>query len=163
MNVIYAWLCALACVNLFSGCATTKDLSKIPFIHGQVNSRQPIKGRCILMSGQKAWNDTSNGHESWFRGAPYQLYDYDESSNSWRKNGWVPKGTEIEIHSVELHETFETTYIDVLGTIFLPDEHSPKEFWYSWMSVGSARAALKRAPWENSDVPERRYLKNYSF
>jgi hypothetical protein len=135
-------------ILLLQGCTFTKDLSNKPTIRKYFNARLTIKQRCLLCETPEA--------EQSFRGAPYQLYDYDPKSTSRRATGWIPKGTEITIRAVRYQQTFETIYINVLGTIYIRNEQ-PKAFWYSWKSY-ERPWAIKRAPWEDDSVSEVRLL-----
>jgi len=137
-----------------AGCST--NLSKNPLIADQLHRRLVIQRECQLASGQKTWDQVEPGHEVWFRGAPYQLYDKREGFNSWEPTGWIKPGTELTLDKVVFRRTFEVDYIDAYGTLHLKDRDIP--FWYSWRAL-SRHPALTRAPWEGSDVPEMRVLK----
>jgi hypothetical protein len=151
--IIHSVIVALA----FSGCTT--NLSRNSLVKDQLNRKLKIQRECLLASGQKSWDEVREGDEDWFRGAPYQLYDKDPASNTWRKSGWIKPGTELTINKVVYNKSFETDYIDVYGTLYLDHRNIP--FWYSWRYLSSSKPALKRAPWEGDDVPEKRPLKEH--
>jgi hypothetical protein len=85
-------------------------------------------------------------------GAHYQLVDAD-ANNSWRKEGYIKAGTSVKIDSVRQVKTDERgSWIAVLGSIGNAESAEERTFVYNW-SFGSQ---LRRAPWEDSSVPEYR-------
>jgi len=139
-------------------CGCTTNLSDNSIVKDQLHRRLKIQRECLLASGQKSWDQVRAGEEDWFRGAPYQLYDKDVTSNAWRKSGWIKPGTELTLEKVVYRRTSETDYIDVYGTIYLEGRDIP--FWYSWKYLSGGKI-LKRAPWEGDEVPEKRVLKTF--
>ncbi|WP_444921387.1 hypothetical protein ACJJID_02760 [Microbulbifer sp. CnH-101-G] len=145
------------CIAVLAGCTSTTSLNENELIHPQIRTKKIIQREALLMSGQDTWEEVQEGEESYFRGAPYQLYDKDPSSNSWRKTGWLPVGTEIEITNVTYVKTFSHDYIKADGLVFLSKE-KPLHFVYSWRAYSKC-LSIKRAPWESQSVPEKRKIK----
>jgi hypothetical protein len=87
------------------------------------------------------------------RGVFYDLYAKKEGSNAWRKEGWLPVGTKVQILEINRYRTdARGAWIGVVGLVEDPSTHDKVKFLYCW----SYFHWLNRAPWENEATPERR-------
>lgn len=97
-----------------------------------------------------------------FRGFDYDMYDKG-FGDSWRKEGWLEEGERLKIHEVAEYLTDgRGRWIGVTGSYRDKSTGSDKHFLYCWSLSG-----IKRAPWESSNIPERRskeeWLREFSY
>jgi hypothetical protein len=89
------------------------------------------------------------------RGIFYDLYDKEEGNNAWRKEGWLPVGTLIQILEINRYHTdARGPWIGVVGSVENPSTHEKVKFLYRWSSF----RCLNRAPWEDEATPECRSI-----
>ena len=112
--------------------------------HPLVGTKQTIKTDCIPFEFDKS---SKKKYE-----VDYNLVEK-RPSNDWRETGWIRVGSEIEITKVAKLSDQRGTFIAVFGIAPLPDGKPGKlTFVYYW----STGLLLKRAPWEDSSVKEKR-------
>jgi hypothetical protein len=132
------FLLGVALISLvFSGCNKIKPLSS-----SLSGSSVTLKTDCLLFpSGptkQRAF------------GVDYELTPKN-SDNEWRKDGWIKAGSSLYIHEIKLVKVdARGEWVAVLGQIYDPRSAQVRSFVYPWTLGGM----LRRAPWENNDVPE---------
>ena len=92
------------------------------------------------------------------QGAFHALLNPDSKSNSSAKIWNLPVGTPLTLNKVETKIGDGWSDIVAFGEIEVPQINKKLAFSYSW---GYFTPYLNRAPWETSDVPEKRYVGFY--
>jgi len=127
-------------IHFFTSCNKSEDFPNHPL----VGTTQIIKTKCIPFEFDKASKKTY--------GVDYNLVEK-RPNNDWRESGWIPVGSEIKITKVSKRRDLRGEFIAVFGIAPLPDgKPGELDFVYYW----STGELLKRAPWEDSSVPEKR-------
>ncbi len=128
------------------GCTHIRSVSDLPVFAGLVGSEVTTVRPTLL------WELTEP--RLFQPDVVYHLYDRD-SGNSWRKSGWLPVGTKLQILEVNRYDTDARGYW--IGVVGIAPLHSgqPVKFLYTWPTH---RFSLTRAAWEGAEIPAERPL-----
>ena len=151
----------IAAIGFLSGCmaGNNKDLGNHPEFRSVVGRNVSLQRQTYVFLDK----------DGFMTMPPYRIDDYSEAYgmlvNGTNQNFTnfgictLPIGYSIHIDSVRLKVGFDSgSSPTALGHLVLPTSHEEVRFYFNWGLTSHAYTYLKRAPWEPSTVPLRRYV-----